>query len=180
MVAAGAGGIASSNGGAGGADCTPGTTDTSCDGLDRNCAPTLSEAVCPAGCKGIRYNAESYMACTVSASFSDAETLCEQQGMKLAQIDSASENAFVAQTAQSLGSYIWIGGSDLTSLGIFRWQNGTAFFQNGAAISGVYSSFAAGEPSSLSGLDCVQLHDDATGPWSSAKCGDQKQFVCER
>lgn len=161
-------------------NCAPAATDTSCDGLDRNCTPTLAETACPAGCKGIRYNGASYMACTVSASFSDAEAACEQQHMQLVEIDSASENAFVTQTAQSLGSYIWIGGSDLTSLGSFRWQNGTAFFVNGAPVSGVYSSFDAGEPSAVSGLDCVQLHDDANGPWSSAKCGDEKQFVCER
>ncbi len=182
MAAAGASGAAGgrASGGASSGECAPSEKDTSCDGLDQNCAATLTDTACPSGCKGLRYSGKSYMACAVSATFADAEVLCEQQGMKLVEIDDASENSFVTQTAQTLGSYVWLGGSDLESLGTFRWQSGLVFFQNGAAVNDVYSSFDAGEPSALTGLDCVQLHDDGAGPWSSAKCGDSKQFVCER
>jgi len=120
------------------------------------------------------------MGCTVSSDFNAAEILCQRQGMHLVEIDSASENNFVTQIAQTLGSYVWIGGSDLTLSGTFSWLEGPSFFVDGAAVPGVYQNFAADQPAKTAGLDCVQLHDDPSGPWSNARCADDKQFICER
>ncbi len=119
------------------------------------------------------------MGCTTSATFNDAEVLCEQQHMRLVEIDSASENNFVTQIAQTLGSYVWIGGSDLQQDATFTWPSGTAFFKAGAPVAGIYQNFAAGQPATTPGLDCVHLHDDPTGPWSTTHCSDAKHFVCK-
>ncbi|HWZ90791.1 MAG TPA: C-type lectin domain-containing protein, partial [Polyangiaceae bacterium] len=151
LAGAAAGAAAGGAAGSAGNECMMSASDTNCDGLNQNCEPTVTDTGCPSGCKGIRYNGESYMACTTSVTFSDAEVLCEQQRMRLVQIDSVSENSFVSQTAQSLGSYIWIGGSDLTSLGTFSWQSGLVFYRNGTIVAGVYSNFITGQPTTAPG-----------------------------
>jgi hypothetical protein len=179
-ASAGTSGASGSNASGGGAACEPTGVDTACDGLDQDCQPTVQEAVCPAGCKGVAFEGRSYMGCAVSASFNDAEILCQKQRMHLVEIDSASENNFVVQIAQTLGSYVWIGGSDLELNATFAWISGAAFFEDNAPVPGVYQNFAPGQPVSTAGFDCVQLHDAAAGPWSNARCADAKQFVCER
>jgi hypothetical protein len=161
----------------GGSSCVSAPTDSSCDGRDEACAPASSESVCPSGCKGVAFGNDSYMGCGISATFADAEILCQKQGMHLTQIESASENNFVVQIARTLGSYVWVGGSDLEQLGSYRWPDGSAFYENGAPISGVYENF---EAAPRAGYDCVQLHDDDAGHWSGAHCADSLQFICRR
>ena len=163
-----------------GASCVAAATDFFCDGLDQNCQPTLQEPVCPAGCTGATHSGASYMACAVSATFMQAELLCQQQGMHLVKVDSESENTFVVQLAQSLGSYVWLGGSDLEQNSTFAWVGGVAFFSDGAAVPGVYQNFAAGEPSADAARHCVHLHDDPPGYWLVTRCTESKQFICER
>ncbi len=121
------------------------------------------------------------MGCSSGASFEEAELLCQKQRMHLVQIDTASENNFIVQIAQTLGSYVWIGGSDQELLATYAWvDHGPAFYANGAPIAGVYQHFAEGQPAPVTGFDCVQLHDDPDGPWSTARCSDVKQFICGR
>jgi hypothetical protein len=165
-------------GGAGGsaAVCVPSSSDTSCDGLDQNCKATIQDSACPAGCQGITVLGTSYMGCEAATSFSDAEILCQMQGMHLVRIDSKSENTIVVQIAQGLGSYVWIGGSDLALNGTFAWQDGTAFYANGAPLPGVYQNFTG----TMSTGHCVQIHDDSAGPWMTAPCTDTDQFICKR
>jgi hypothetical protein len=164
----------------GGGSCVPNQDSASCDGLDLECQPTLSEPECPSGCTGTTQGSIAYMACKTSAPFNAAEVMCQAQGMDLVQIDSASENTFVTQLAGSLGSYIWLGGSDLAENGTFAWPSGTAFFQAGAAVSGVYQHFAVGEPALDPARHCVQLHDDPPGYWYVTSCTESKQFICKR
>ena len=163
-----------------GANCTSNDNAPACDGLDSNCRATLQEPECPSGCTGATLGGVSYMACTTSATFSDAEVLCQQQRMHLVAIDSASENTFVVQLAQSLGSYVWIGGSDLAQNSSFAWENGTIFFADGAPLEGIYQNFAASEPALDPARHCVHLHDDPPGYWLTTRCTDSKQFICER
>lgn len=173
-----AGNAGSSNAGTNGSDSDPALCARSCDGLDAECNPTLDEPDCPKGCDGQVINGAAYLGCTGSARFSDAEVRCTEQGMHLMRIDSAAQNAIAVQLAQTLGSYVWIGGSDLGTLGSFTWPDGSEFFRDGQAVAGVYQNFDQGEPSA--GSHCVQLHNDAAGPWSTAPCGDVKQFICKR
>ncbi len=172
------GGAAGSAAGAG--VCVPNQDDSSCDGLDSECRPTLDEPECPSGCSGTTHGNTSYMACTVSATFNDADVLCQAQHMRLVEIDTASENTFVTQLASSLGSYVWIGGSDLAENGTFAWPSGTAFFQAGAPVSGVYQHFADSEPAADAARHCLHLHDDPPGYWYVTSCTESKQFICRR
>jgi hypothetical protein len=151
-----------------------------CDGLDARCQPTTEEPECPSGCDGRRLNGQSYLGCTTSASFEAAEVRCGEQGMRLLRIESAGENAVAVELARSLGSYVWIGGSDLGTPGTFAWPDSSVFFGDGQPVSGVYQNFGEGEPSPAAGRHCVQLHNDAAGPWSTAPCTDVKEFICKR
>ncbi len=176
---AGAAGQGASNGGFGN-ECVATAADVYCDGLDEQCNPTLKEDVCPDGCHGSTLNGVSYMACTASSSFDQAEVRCEAQRMHLVKVDSASENNYVVQLAQTLGSYVWIGGSNRTQVATYAWPDGSAFYANGAAVAGVYQNFGPDQPAADATRSCVQIHDDAAGFWLNAHCADAEQFICER
>jgi hypothetical protein len=163
--------------GAGG--CTAAARDT-CDGLGSDCKPTLDEPSCPASCDGIVLNGRSYMACAQGANFNDAEVLCQAQDMHLIRLDDEAENNVTVELAQSLGSYIWLGASDLAEVGSYAWLDGSVFFRDGAAVDGRYQNFGPGQPVEGAGRNCVQLHNSADGPWSNAPCSDVKPYVCER
>jgi Lectin C-type domain len=165
--------------GQGAGECTAGARDT-CDGRGSDCKPSLDEPSCPAGCDGIVLNGTSYMACAEGATFNEAELLCQAQSMHVIRIDDGAENNVTVELAQNLGSYIWIGASSLAEVGSYAWLDGTVFFRDGAAVDGVYQNFDTDQPVEGAGRNCVQLHNSADGPWSSAPCSDVKPYVCER
>ena len=179
-ASSGSGGTSANQGGFGASECTVTDADIYCDGLDAQCNPTLQEAACPDGCTGSTLNGVSYMACTTSSSFDQAEVRCQAQRMHLVKIASASQNDYVVQLAQTLGSYVWVGGSNRGDVSSFAWPDGAAFYRNGAPLAGVYEHFGPNQPSSDASLDCVQIHDDASGFWLTARCADAEQFICER
>ena len=177
---AGAAGQGAGNGGFGAAECLVAPADVYCDGLDEQCNPTLKEDVCPDGCTGSTLNGVSYMACSTSSSFDQAQVRCDAQRMHLVKIDSVSENNYAVQLAQTLGSYVWIGGSNRTQVSTYAWPDGTAFYTGGAALAGVYQNFGPGQPTADAARSCVQIHDDTSGYWLNAHCADAEQFICER
>ena len=182
-VAGGSAGSTSIAGGTPGGstnDCTPTDADIDCDGLDQQCAPALQEASCPTACTGTTRDGISYMACTVSSSFDQAEARCQMQRMHLVKIDSSAENNFVIQLAQTLGSYVWTGGSNRLVDAAFAWPDGSAFFRDGTPVEGVYQNFGTGQPVADAARGCVQIHSDSPGAWSNTRCSDTLQFVCER
>jgi hypothetical protein len=81
------------------------------------------------------------------------------------------------QLAQTVGSYVWIGASDLETLGSYAWLDGTVFFVRGVPVPGVYQSFGPDQPVAGAGQECVQLHDEPAGPWLSAPCNDLRPYV---
>ncbi len=177
---AGMGGQSGAAGSGGSLECALTDADIDCDGLDQNCAPALSETTCPSGCTGTTQGGTSYMACSVSRTFDQAEALCQMQRMHLVKVDSSAENNLIVQLAQTLGSYVWVGGSNRLVDSAFAWPDGAAFYRDGAPLEGVYQNFAAGQPVSDVSRGCVQIHSDSTGTWSNTRCSDTLQFVCER
>jgi hypothetical protein len=167
-------------GGVAGSTSTEPSCAKSCDGRGEDCEPTLDEPDCPASCDGVVYEGRSYLACADGARFVDSQSRCLAQGMDLVRIDDAADNAVVVELARTVGSYVWIGGSDLATLGSYAWRDGDVFFRDGASVDGAYQNFGSGEPMMGVGRECVQLHDEPSGPWSTAPCGDVKPFVCGR
>lgn len=169
------------SGGAGGqptGGCQPTAVDQVCDGLDQACKITAQDAGCIATCKGSFVQGSSYMSCLAASDFDQAEAACVANGMHLAKIDSAAENATVLSLAAD--DYVWIGGSNRADESAFAWMDGAIFYSSGAAVGGSYENFAAGEPMADADLRCVQLMQPDDGTWSNWHCTETQSFVCER
>ncbi len=119
------------------------------------------------------------MACSISSTFEQAEARCQTQQMRLLRIDGGSANEHAVELARTIGSYVWIGGSNRTDEARFEWTDGRVFFENGAPVPGVYQNFGPDQPVLDVDRRCVQLHD-STGLWSNAPCLDSLQFICGR
>lgn len=176
------GGTAAGGTAAGGATsgCVPGPDDLVCDGLDQACQPVQIDAACPQGCTGETDDGRQYMACATASDFANAESRCKAQGMHLIHVHSGSENQRLAELARSIGSYVWVGGSNQADQTSFTWlDDGSAFYTNDAPVVGAYENFDSGQPVDNPGRQCVQAHD-STGLWSNVQCSDVLQFVCSR
>jgi hypothetical protein len=103
--------------------------------------------------------------------------------MHLVRIDSDAERDFVRSTmlqSQS-GSWPWIGATDRSNTGVWRWLDGTVFWRGGAdgtAEGGAYTSWSTGQPSDGGqdhGQRCMQL---VSGGWTISRARSGR-FVCE-
>ncbi len=106
-------------------------------------------------------NGSCYRTVSSTATWTVAEADCEDDasGAHLIVIDSASEDAMVA-------NFHWIGYTERVSDGEFLWVNGSL---------GEYPGFASGEPVS-GGAACVVTRSDG---WHDDNCGESKVYVCE-
>jgi hypothetical protein len=157
--------------------CVPSTDDHVCDGLDEACQVTAMDAGCANNCRGTFANGSSYMSCLAAASFDAAEAACQANGMHLAKIDSAEENALVLSVARD--DYVWIGGSNRSDADVYTWLDGTVFFRLDSPVAGTYENFGSGEPALDSRLRCLQLRQTGNGTWSNWQCSGMQSFVCE-
>lgn len=101
----------------------------------------------------------------------------------LASIDSQEENDFLTNKMVAHGGYkygdeAWIGGTDMASEGAFTWIDGymgaKVFWQYGAPVSGMYTSFKENEPNENGEEDC--LASDGNGHWNDQSCYKQLQY----
>jgi hypothetical protein len=172
-----------------------------CDGIDNDCNSKVDElGACPSKCTGFTLGGHSYMVCNVEVNANKASSVCEEQGMRLAWIESAEENAGLLKFISSLDSSgrgggileVTIGASDSAKEGQWRWvENGPAFWEGGAkgsAVGGAYVNWGQGRPNDsalgLSGEDCAVLvidqpDDGQPGQWNDVACNDAYGLLCE-
>lgn len=132
------------------------------------------------GCIAKYFDHKWYWFCPGPVSYEQARSTCGALQWPLAQVDSASENAFLA-TNVSASSYI--GANDRTTSGQWRWQAvtgdaGDRFWNGGSdgrRYYARYSSWASGAPAS--GEHCATLGNNGT--WSSSNCSSSAGFICE-
>lgn len=117
--------------------------------------------VCPSGYTRISTGA-CHQANPTPETWVDAEARCEQLGGHLVVIDSVEEAIAIPEPA-------WLGLSDRTTEGTYRWVTG-------AALSFTYWSF--GEPSGGAFTNCIHT-GGGLSHWSDGPCEFHFPSVCE-
>jgi hypothetical protein len=114
----------------------------------------------------------------------DARTTCAALGanVKLASIESASENQVIATLIGAADSFV--GGNDEMIENTFRWEDGTPFVLTNWAMT------PSVEPNNGAGMfeeDCIVMRGDGTGKWDDRPCSPPPNvalgmhaYVCER
>ena len=133
-------------------------------------------------CAVATYNGHEYWFCGQNKTWSAARARCQSQGMDLAHVDNAAENAFVLANSKTPS---WIGASDQTVEGAWRWADNNAQFWNGAAsgtvVGGLFANWKSAQPDNSANQDCGAIELAApAGKWTDRACTDSLDFVCER
>ena len=122
---------------------------------------------------------------TQSVSWEDARDMCSMKGASLVQIESATENEAIIQYLKArpdLRNDFWIGLSDLSSEGEWRWEKSGTLVQNG------YENWIPGQPDNYGWgeEDCVEFranystHPDDSWAWNEHGCFREKLSICEK
>ena len=109
----------------------------------------VDEKACPTKCIGFALDDHGYMACNVEVNATKASNLCEEQGLRMAWIESAGENAALLESIDDLfgsgrggwGSFPsgggWGGGGGgWSGGGGGGWSGGGGSFGGGGASGG--------------------------------------------
>ena len=113
-------------------------------------------------------------------------TLLNGVNGQLVTIRSAAENEFVLNLANSLGNRIWIGATDATVEGEWRWiESGSeadqfwSGLEDGNAVNGAYQNWDPGVQPNQSGEEDWAEMDTSTGLWWDNKADAASHYVAE-
>ncbi len=142
----------------------------------------------------LKYNAETDKFYKVNdnsftasgASASAQSLLLNDVNGQLVTIRDAAENNFITELVTSLGGSVWIGATDATVEGEWRWgESGIeadlfwSGVEDGYAVDGAYNNWDAGsQPNQLSEEDAARL-DTTTGRWFDARANDFHHYIAE-
>jgi hypothetical protein len=130
------------------------------------------------GCTKQIFDGHEYRFCTLDKSWTSAKSDCLAGGLDLVTIDTAAENAFIAE---NVAGAAWIGATDAQAEGVWKWTaSGRQFWQGGktgTAIGGALAAWKTGEPDDLLSQDCGRISAD--GKWSDEYCSGPRDYVCE-
>ena len=105
---------------------------------------------------------------------------------QLVTIRSAAENQIVHGIAQTLGSNVWIGASDESVEGEWRWYDGTSpsdqFWlgdSSGAATNGEFTNWNGAQPNAGTADDDYAILRQADGRWADRDAATTQAYVVE-
>ncbi|XP_053383498.1 perlucin-like [Mercenaria mercenaria] len=105
-----------------------------------------------------------------------AQMVCEGLGGHLPEIETALEDHFLSNEVKKLtGPYFWIGGSDLSVEGEWKW------WTTKEALS--YTNWLPSEPSNGAGNEnCMSLKRISNGTvgWNDYRCSVATYYICEK
>jgi Lectin C-type domain len=140
-----------------------------------------------ASCPVDTFGGHTYAFCEGPLAWPDAQTDCMAKGMRLVRIDDSTENAWVQSIAfagiSSVSSvyWPWIGATDATVSGEWRWTDGALFWlgnMNGVAQGGLYVNWVAASPGNGTRSECGILESSAF--WKDWPCSTAERYVCEQ
>jgi hypothetical protein len=120
---------------------------------------------------GVKWQKDCYFFNGTLSAFIIAEEMCNNLGGHLSSIHDGFTNNFIAQNAayyfhESTTVDLWIGGSDMISLGNWSWTDGSPF---------IFTEWNHGK--NATGEDCLaQSFND--GRWNSVDCFKAKPYAC--
>ena len=140
----------------------------------------------PALCNTGMFGGHTYLLCREERSWDLANGGCITAGMRLARIDDAAENQWLFDNAfTEMGrSTVWIGATDRTVEGEWRWTDGALFWlgdDGGTVQNGLFTAWNNREPNNLSpGEHCAVMEIGGSTPeWYDYTCGFLGPFICE-
>jgi len=141
-------------------------------------ATSGSVSTCEPDCICELFETNRYMFCAALSTWPAADAVCSAHGMRLARIDSAEENTWIRETADANDLVrLWIGTSDLTEEGVWRWTDGDLVLSVAAAGGAPgYHDFPAPEPNRGRGSNCGSMHESSS--WHDQPCDFERSFVC--
>ncbi len=143
-----------------------------------------------ADCVSVTNEDHEYAFCFAPLTQARARANCGERGMTLAVIEDQAEDSWLSSTYSALyegnSARAFIGANDVATEGEWRWADGTTFWRGGAtgaAVSGRYVNWEAGQPSdpgsrTAGSEDCLALVF-ADGTWDDSSCESELPYVCE-
>ncbi|HBJ36030.1 MAG TPA: hypothetical protein DDZ51_15035, partial [Planctomycetaceae bacterium] len=144
--------------------------------------PTLSYDAATGKFYRVVNSATTWTAAQIAA---NAATLNGQSG-QLATIRSGYENDTLWNLARSINADVWIGASDQTVEGTWRWQDGTADAETfwignstGTQQPGFYQNWKPGEPSATVASEDYARIQVANGQWLDSSASNTFAYIIE-
>ena len=131
------------------------------------------------------FNGHAYEIIDSKVNWATAKSLAEGSafggvGGYLATVTSTGEEAYL-QARMNDGA--WIGGSDSSSEGDWRWvtgpENNTLFWSGGSPMNGAYTLWQAGQPDNNGDEDCLELRFNGSESWNDEKCSSLRNYIIE-
>ena len=164
-----------------GADCddvhgnaNPAGTEA-CDGIDNDCKNGIDDNTCGTvtneNCEPHAFGGHNYLFCDRERGATYYAAACASfSGYYPVWPQSADENTFLKNTANSISDqYWWIGIDDVFSEGNFQYAG------TNTAIG--YSNWKSNEPNGGIGENCVEMRTN--GQWNDQSCFSQRRYICE-
>ena len=133
----------------------------------------------------LRYNAETgkfYKIVSSSGTWSTARTSAVSTTLggvtgELVTINSAHENQFIWEIAQSISTSVWLGASDQNTEGRWQWYDGSTAGETfwygtstGSLVNDVYANWETGEPNNSGDEDVAYMYY-LDGQWNDTNSG---------
>ncbi|XP_060566253.1 hepatic lectin-like [Ruditapes philippinarum] len=106
-------------------------------------------------------------------SWINALNMCKLFGGNLVEVETATENSYIAAIVKLRGLEYWIGLTDVFEEGIWLWISN----KNQLSDSG-YVNWRHGEPNNeRSNENCAEM--ETSGLWNDDSCDKSQHFICE-
>lgn len=164
--------------GCGGVDEAGGTLD---GGDQPDAGPIDAQGLaCPGDCA--RLGDAELCLCEENLDWNAARAACAADDLVLARVDDQASSDIVRGESERLDFPIWLGGTDVTNEGEWRWEKGGDIFwiglADGAPPAGMFADFSPTEPNNDGGAEnCLVV---VSSGWNDVPCGVARPYVCGR